>query len=43
MQTDFLDFANKMHYLANTGTFKAFLVFLVLLGILSLINIDQEK
>ena len=42
MQTNFVEFAYKIHHLANTGEFKAFLVFLVLFGILSLITIDQE-
>ncbi len=42
MQTDFLEFAYKIHHLANTGEFKVFLIVLVLVGLLSLITIDQE-
>jgi hypothetical protein len=42
MQTNFTEFAYKIHYLANTGQFKVFLIVLVLVGILSLITIDQE-
>jgi hypothetical protein len=42
MQTDFLKFANEMHYVANTGLFKVFLLCICIFGILSVITIDEE-
>ena len=42
MQTNFIEFANEVHYLAHTGEFKVFLLVLFVFGILSLITIDQE-
>ena len=43
MQTDFLVFANKVHDLANSPQFTVFLILLVILGIISLLTIDEGK
>lgn len=42
MQTDFLNFANKVHELANSPQFTVFLILLVVFGIISLLTIDEE-
>jgi hypothetical protein len=43
MQTDFIVFANKVHNLANSPQFTGFLILLVVLGIISLLTIDEGK